>query len=122
MCTAITFRTKEHYFGRNLDFEHGFGETVAITPRNYPFSFRKAETMERHYAIIGMAVVDNGYPLYFDGTNEKGLSMAGLYFPGNAVYLPEKPGMDNITPFEFIPWILGTCENIAQVLKKLRNF
>ena len=121
MCTAITFRTKEHYFGRNLDFEHGFGETVAITPRNYPFSFRKAETMERHYAIIGMAVVDNGYPLYFDGTNEKGLSMAGLNFPGNAVYLPEKPGMDNITPFEFIPWILGTCENIAQVLKKLRN-
>ena len=121
MCTAITFRTKDHYFGRNLDFEHGFGQAVVITPRNYPFTFRKSVSMEKHYAIIGMAVVDNGYPLYFDGTNEKGLSMAGLYFPGNAVYQPAKPGMDNITPFEFIPWILGDCENISQAKEKLRN-
>lgn len=121
MCTAITFRTQNHYFGRNLDFEHGYGEAVVVTPRKYPFLFRKAATLGSHYAIIGMAVMDNGYPLYFDGTNEKGLSMAGLYFPGNAVYLPEKPGMDNITPFEFIPWILGDCENILQVREKLKN-
>ena len=121
MCTAITFRTKDHYFGRNLDFEYDFGEAVTVTPRNYPFSFRKAGTIHTHFAIIGMAVVDSNYPLYFDGTNEKGLSMAGLYFPGNAVYLPEKPGMDNITPFEFIPWILGNCENIPQAREKLKN-
>lgn len=120
MCTSITFHGKDHYFGRNLDFEHGFGEAVVVTPRSYPFSFRRADAARTHHAIIGMAVVDNGYPLYFDGTNEKGLSMAGLYFPGNAIYLPEKPGMDNITPFEFIPWILGSCENIAQVRKKLK--
>lgn len=121
MCTAITFRTKDHYFGRNLDFEYGFGEAVVITPRNYPFTFRKSAPMESHYAIIGMAVVDKGYPLYFDGTNEKGLSMAGLYFPGNAVYQPVIPGKDNITPFEFIPWILGNCENISQAKEKLCN-
>lgn len=121
MCTAITFRTKDHYFGRNLDFEHGFGQAVVITPRNYPFTFRKSVSMENHYAIIGMAVVEQGYPLYFDGTNEKGLSMAGLYFPGNAVYQPVKPRMNNITPFEFIPWILGDCENISQAKEKLRN-
>ena len=121
MCTAITFRTRDHYFGRNLDFEHGFGETVVITPRNYPIAFRKSAPMLSHYAIIGMAVVDKGYPLYFDGTNEKGLSMAGLYFPENAVYLPEKPGADNITPFEFIPWILGDCQNISQAKDKLSN-
>lgn len=121
MCTAITFRTKDHYFGRNLDFEYDFGEAVTVTPRNYPFSFRKASTMHTHFAIIGMAVVDNGYPLYFDGTNEKGLSIAALYFPGNAAYLPARPGMDNITPFEFIPWILGDCENIHQVKQKLKQ-
>jgi len=121
MCTAITFRTKDHYFGRNLDFEHGYGETVVVTPRNYPLTFRKAATMQRHYAIIGMAVVDKEYPLYFDGTNEAGLSMAGLFFPGNAAYLPEKPGMDNIAPFEFIPWILGDCKNISQVRSKLKK-
>ena len=121
MCTAITFRKKYHYFGRNLDFEHGFGESVVVTPRNYPFCFRKTATMTTHYAMIGMAVVDNGYPLYFDATNEKGLSMAGLYFPGNAVYQPTKPETDNIAPFEFIPWVLGDCENISQARKKLEN-
>ena len=87
MCTAITFQTRDHYFGRNLDFEHGFGEKVVITPRNYPFTFRNTGRLNTHYAIIGMAVVDNNYPLYFDGTNEAGLSMAGLYFPGNFVGL-----------------------------------
>ena len=117
MCTAITFHTKDHYFGRNLDFEQDFGEMVVITPRNYPFSFRKVQPQNQHYAIIGMAVVDNGYPLYFDGSNEKGLSMAGLYFPGNAVYLPEKPGMDNITPFEFIPWILAIAKTSVRQAK-----
>ena len=114
MCTAVTFRTKSSYFGRNLDFEHGFGESVVITPRNYPFSFRLVEDMQKHFAIIGMAVVDNRYPLYFDATNEMGLSMAGLYFPGNAVYLPQKDGMYNITPFELIPWILGRCADLDQ--------
>ena len=33
--------------------------------------------MPRHYAIIGMAHLAGGYPLYYDATNEAGLSMAG---------------------------------------------
>lgn len=121
MCTAITFATKDHYFGRNLDFEYSYQESVTVTPRNYPFSFRQVPSMASHFAMIGMATVDNGYPLYYDATNECGVSMAGLYFPGNAVYLPEADSMDNITPFEFIPWILGQCANIEQVQQKLKR-
>ena len=119
MCTAITFSTKDHYFGRNLDFEYDFGEAVIITPRNYPFHYRYNATISHHYAIIGMALVEDNYPLYFDGTNECGLSMAGLYFPGNAVYLPYKENADNIAPCEFIPWVLSQCENISQVKMRL---
>lgn len=119
MCTAITYHGKSHYFGRNLDFEHNFGECVAIMPRNYPLFFRQEKEKTKHYAMIGMAVVDSNYPLYFDGTNEKGLSMAGLYFPNNAIYLPKKEGYSNITPFEFIPWILSQCANIDEALKIL---
>ena len=33
-----------------------------------------------------MATVVNDYPLYYDATNEFGISMAGLNFPGNADY------------------------------------
>ncbi|MBR2938064.1 MAG: choloylglycine hydrolase [Oscillospiraceae bacterium] len=114
MCTAVTFSKKDHYFGRNLDFEYDFGERVVVTPRNYPFHYRYKEASVHHFSMIGMAVVADNYPLYFDATNEYGLSMAGLYFPGNAVYLSYKEDADNITPFEFIPWILSQCKDIYQ--------
>ena len=123
MCTAVTYRTKDFYFGRNLDYEHDFGEEIVITPRNYPISFREMGTPASHYAIIGMARVEQGYPLYFDGINEKGLGMAGLNFVGNAHYEPPKPGRDNVASFELIPWILGQCETVSQageLLGKIR--
>ena len=117
MCTAITFSSKDHYFGRNLDFEYDFGECVVITPRNYPLPYRFKNTANSHLAMIGMALVKDGYPLYFDATNESGLSAAGLYFPGNAAYQPNLDGMDNIAPFELIPWILSQCKTVSQAKK-----
>ena len=69
MCTAISVTAKNHYFGRNLDYEHSFGEKVVITPRNYALSFTDGEKLENHPAIIGMALVTDGYPLYFDAVN-----------------------------------------------------
>lgn len=114
MCTAVSFLSKDHYFGRNLDLEYSYIETVTITPRNYPFKFRKKETLETHYAMIGIAYVHEGYPLYYDATNEKGLSMAGLNFPHYADYKPESAHEDNIAPFEFIPWILGQCATVTE--------
>lgn len=114
MCTAISFLTKNHYFGRNLDLEFSYKEEITITPRNYPFQFCEAKTLRSHYAMIGMATIANNYPLYYDATNEFGLSMAGLNFPGNAVYHPTLDGMDNITPFELIPWILSQCKTISE--------
>ena len=110
MCTAATFTTNDHYFGRNLDLEISFGEGVTITPRNFVFEFRREAPLTTHFAMIGMATIADGYPLYYDATNERGLSMAGLNFPENAVFFPEVDGKKNITPFEFIPWILGRCE------------
>ena len=86
MCTSIAMKTKDFYFGRTLDLECGFGERVVITPRNYPFFFREAGVMLTHYAMIGIASVSDGYPLYAEAANEKGLCMAGLNFPDNAFY------------------------------------
>ena len=119
MCTAATYRTKDHYFGRNLDYEFSYSETVTVTPRNYPFRFRHADEMRSHYAMIGMAFVQEDVPLYYDATNEKGLSMAGLNFPGNADYKPMVEGKDNVTPFEFIPWILGQCATVGEARERL---
>lgn len=114
MCTAISYQTKDHYFGRNLDLEYHYQESVTITPRHFPFHFRKVKTIDKHFAIIGMATVAEGYPLYYDATNEHGLSMAGLNFPDNAVYYPPAADKDNITPFELIPWILAQCKTVCE--------
>lgn len=121
MCTAINFKTKNHYFGRNLDLEYNYQETVTVTPRNYPFKFRAAGTMENHFAMIGMAYVVEGYPLYYEATNEKGVSAAGLMFAGNAHYPGMAEGKDNISPFEFIPWLLSQCESMQGVQKRLER-
>ncbi len=121
MCTAITYHTKDHYFGRNLDLEYSYKETVTITPRNYPFNFRKVNAIKSHYAIIGMAYVSDNYPLYYDAINEKGVGMAGLNFPTNAFYGEIESAKDNIAPFEFIPWILSQCANLDEVKKLLEN-
>ena len=109
MCTAATYKTKDFYFGRTLDYEFSYKEEVTITPRNYEFKFRNKETINNHYAIIGMAYVAENYPLYYDAINEKGLGMAGLNFVGNAHYNETEQEKDNIAQFEFIPWILSQC-------------
>lgn len=121
MCTAVTYKTKNHYFGRNLDLEFTYHETITIMPRNFPFSYRRVEAPIMQYAMIGMATVMDNYPLFYEATNEKGLSMAGLNFPGNADYKQEVDGKDNVAPFEFIPWILGQCETVAQARKLLER-
>ena len=40
MCTAATYKTKNFYFGRTLDYEFLYGDEITVTPRNYPFEFR----------------------------------------------------------------------------------
>lgn len=114
MCTAVTYKTKDHYFGRTLDLEYAYREEVVVTPRNFSFSFRTKGSMDSHYAIIGMATVAENYPLYYEAANEHGLAMAALNFPGNAHYFEPLPDRDNIAPFEFIPWILGQCRNLTE--------
>jgi len=121
MCTAISFQSKDHYFGRNLDVECNYGEKIVITPRKYQFDFRLQESIKSHYAIIGVGLVENDYPLYFDATNEKGLSMAGLRFPETAKYEEPVDDKHNIGAFELIPWILGTCSSVDEAKDLLQK-
>ena len=123
MCTAATYKTKDFYFGRTLDYEFSYGDEVTITPRNFQLNFRKEKSINSHYAMIGMAHVIENYPLYYDAINEKGLGMAGLNFVGNADYKEYVEGKDNIAQFEFITWILSQCANVkeARVLVEKMN-
>ena len=114
MCTAATYKTKDFYFGRTLDYEFSYGEEIVVMPRNFPISFRHMGEMKHHYALIGMAHLAGNFPLFYDAINEKGLGMAGLNFVGNADYKPFAPGKDNVAPFEFIAWILSQCTSVKE--------
>lgn len=126
MCTCITYQNSSFYFGRNLDLDVSFGQRVIVTPRNFPFYFRTKDEKERqfagkHYAMIGMAAGEESYPLYAEAVNEKGLCMAGLNFPGNAVYKKHESGKINIASYELISWILSSCASVREAEEKLRH-
>ncbi|MBR4881019.1 MAG: linear amide C-N hydrolase [Clostridia bacterium] len=105
MCTAIKY---ENFFGRNLDLWcHYDMKVIKNTDNKYP--------------ILGMGIEENGYPLYFDGMNDKGLAMAGLNFPANAVYFPLDKGKTNLAPYELIPYIIGNFESVDGVIKELKT-
>ena len=114
MCTAATYKTDNFYFGRTLDNDFSYNETVTVTPRKFPFEFTNGRKLNSHYAIIGMAYVCENYPLYYDAMNEKGLCMAGLNFVGNAFFGKEKENKENVAVFEFIPWVLCQCESVNE--------
>ncbi len=119
MCTAITYQTVDFYFGRTLDYPVSYGEEVVVTPRHFPFHFRHTGTVSEHYALIGMAHVVGEYPLYYEAVNERGLGMAGLNFPGNAVYRQPVADKENVAVFEFVPWIVAQCATVAEARDRL---
>ncbi len=114
MCTATTYRTDDFYMGRTLDYEFSYGEEITVMPRNFPLSFRHGGGTDRHYAIIGMAHVADGYPMFYDAVNEKGLGMAGLNFAASARYSEPEDGKQNVAQFEFIPWVLSQFASLGQ--------
>jgi len=114
MCTAATYKTEDFYFGRTLDYESSYGEEIVVMPRNFRLNFLNMGVYENHYAVIGTAHIAQGYPLFYDAVNEKGLAMAGLNFVGNAYYGKNIDGRDNVAQYEFIPWILSRCSSTAE--------
>lgn len=115
MCTAIS---DGHLFGRTLDLEYSYNEKIVILPRNYGFTI-SGQNIRYHPAMIGVAHIANGYPLYYDAINEHGLGVAGLNFPGNAVYTEPKPDKHNVPSFELIPWLLSKCDSTDSAEKLL---
>lgn len=114
MCTSFAFQGKHRYFGRNLDLEGSFGEGLVFSPRGLSLSYCAEGENKTELAMLGMGIVGEGFPLYFDAFNECGLGMAGLNFPKSAVYLPPKEGKRNVSPAEIAPYVLGKCRTLKE--------
>ena len=121
MCTAITMNSDHYLFGRNLDWKDSCGGMIVTCPRNYSYFFQNGQTLQNHYAMIGVAAVCDGFPLYFDAANEAGLAIAGLNFPEQAYYHPFHCYKNNLAPYELIPWLLCKCRSVAEAQAELES-
>ncbi|MGK9146766.1 choloylglycine hydrolase [Plantibacter flavus] len=124
MCIAIRFSDGNGhlYLARNLDWSTGYGEQVVITPTAFivPSPFGAVDGIR--YAVIGMGIVEEGTPLYFDCGNDAGLAVAGLNFPGYAQYAPEPvDGATNVAAFEFPLWVASQFRSVDDVEAALGN-
>ena len=124
MCTGIRFSDDKGnmYFGRNLDWSSGYGEKIVVTPKGYNYKSAFLGEMKPKYAVIGMAIIEENVPLYFDCGNEAGLAIAGLNFPGYAQY--EKDAVDgktNVSAYEFPLWVAMNFETVDEAEKALRD-
>lgn len=122
MCTALTLNNKtKKLFGRNMDIESRFGQQIVIVPRNFKYNKNHKIEFLQKYATIGMAYVFNNsnftYPLFAEAANEKGLAMAGLYFPNSAYWFEPGSIKDafELTPSEIIPYFLSQYSTVKEV-------
>lgn len=123
MCTGVRFSDDKGnmYFGRNLDWSEGYGQKVVVTPRGYKYQSAFLGEMGGS-AVIGMAIIAENVPLYFDCANEHGLAVAGLNFPGYAAYAPEAvDGKTNVAAYEFPLWVALNFSSVDEAEKALRN-
>ena len=124
MCTGIRFSDDKGnmYFGRNLDWSVGYGQKIVVTPRGYHYHSAFLGEIIPKYALIGMGIIEENVPLYFDCGNEAGLAIAGLNFPGYAEYAPNAiDGKTNVSAYEFPLWVAMNFATVDEVEAALKD-
>lgn len=126
MCTGIRFtdHSGNMYFGRNLDWTQGYGEKVIATPSlaKIPPAFDRPNDLDAGHTVIGMGIIIDGVPLYFDCGNDAELAVAGLNFPQSADYADaEQEGSINVAAYEFPFWIARNFASVEEVCAALEN-
>ncbi len=125
MCTGLALETKDglHLFGRNMDIEYSFNQSIIFIPRNFK-CVNKSNNKEltTKYAVLGMGTIFDDYPTFADGMNEKGLGCAGLNFPVYVSYSKEDiEGKTNIPVYNFLLWVLANFSSVEEVKEALKN-
>ena len=125
MCTGLALETKDglHLFGRNMDIEYSFNQSIIFIPRNFKcVNKSNKKELTTKYAVIGMGTIFDDYPTFADGMNEKGLGCAGLNFPVYVSYSKEDiEGKTNIPVYNFLLWVLANFSSVEEVKEALKN-
>ncbi|MDM0578055.1 choloylglycine hydrolase [Clostridium perfringens] len=125
MCTGLALETKDglHLFGRNMDIEYSFNQSIIFIPRNFKcVNKSNKKELTTKYDVLGMGTIFDDYPTFADGMNEKGLGCAGLNFPVYVSYSKEDiEGKTNIPVYNFLLWVLANFSSVEEVKEALKN-
>ncbi|WP_066462043.1 choloylglycine hydrolase [Sanguibacter suarezii] len=124
MCTGIRFSDGQDnlYLARNLDWTSGYGQQVVLTPTGYAPRSPFGAVGSIEHATIGMGIVEEDTPLYFDCGNDAGLAIAGLNFPGYAAYASGPvEGAVNVAAYEFPLWVASQFASVDEVEAALQD-
>ena len=117
MCTAVSVWGKRHLVGRTLDVAHTYGEEVVLTPREAALPC----VAGAHYAMLGVAHLFWGMPLYYDAVNEYGLVGVALRFPEETVYQKAGAGKVGIPSYALLSTVLANAKTVAEADAFLTN-
>ncbi|MGX7148435.1 choloylglycine hydrolase family protein [Enterococcus ureasiticus] len=125
MCTSIFTKTKDnkHLLSRTMDFSFPLDPSPTYMPRNYTWvSEVNEQSFTNSLGFVGAGRLLGSSYFVADGVNEKGLSIAELYLPGEATYQTEaEQGKKNFAPHELILWILGNCATVEEVAEHIKE-
>lgn len=124
MCTSLTLETLNQHvlLARTMDFPvKADWKPVLINQPNYVTALSGTRLIKYPY-IGGGRTEENDNILVADGVNTQGLSCAELMFPLKAHYLDnEVDDKLNLTPQDFLPWVLGEHASLKEVKADLDN-
>lgn len=122
MCTSLTLTAADHttILARTMDFPNVDPWSPTKLPAGTPWQPILGDSQTTHFNIVGASRHLDGHYLFGDGINAAGLSCAELYLPGRVQYYDDpQAGKTNLTPQDFILWVLSGHTTVAEVLADL---
>lgn len=124
MCTSLTYTAASghHFFARTMDFPTTTPWRPVFLPRHYRWRTALGDSRTTQYALLGGGRIASDFSAYLmaDGVNETGITCAELYLPGAVDYADDPvAGQINLTPQDFINWVLGEHATLAEVVADL---
>lgn len=124
LCTAITFNTEqnERFFGRTLDFSLSISPSLYLISKHYEWcSSLSQKIYTDQYSFMGIGQEIHQSVAFFEGVNEKGLALAALYFEGYADFKLSTNSEEELSTFDFVHYLLGSCSSIKEIKKTLSD-
>lgn len=122
MCTSLTLTASDQttILARTMDFPNVDPWIPTKIPAGTDWQPILGQPATTQFNIVGAARHLNGHTLFGDGINAAGLSCAELYLPSRVTYYDD-PQSDkvNLTPQDFILWVLSSHQTVADVLADL---